>query len=300
MKGKKMKKLVSIITLVFMFSILAGCSQSSQSEPKNKMTVVASVYSVYEFTKAVAGDRVNVALLLPPGVEAHDWEPAASDMKKINAANAFFYNGGGMEPWVAKLSTQAGNEKKPFVETGANLFVQREGKHDMDPHIWLDPVLAQKQVVAIKDALIKIDPAGKDIYEKNAGAYLLELQKLDSDFNALAQNSKGAAFIPMHAAFGYLAERYGWNQIALMGIAPHAEPNPAQMAKIMKIVQENNVRYLFVEPNVSSKIMEEIAKETNTQLLPLDTVEDASGQKDDSYLQRMRANLASLNKSFTR
>lgn len=292
-----MKKLF-VLCLLFIVAVVSGCFEENKNPGAKKINALASIYPVYEFSKAVAGDRIAVELVTPPGVEAHDWEPTAKDIKKITSADIVFYNGGGMEHWVDSVRKNLpGKGDSAFVEVGKNLFVTR--RDHADPHIWLSPLLAAKQIEAIKNAYIKLDPEGKAVYEKNAEKYINELNKLDKEYKALAEKSKGRPFITMHAAFGYMADEYGWEQISLMGLAPHAEPGPAQMAKIMRRALEKEVKYIFVEPNVDDKIMREVAKETGVGILELDTVESASGNKTDDYIKRMRNNLINLQKSFT-
>lgn len=292
-----MKKLISILLCTFLLILAVGCADKKpQKSDTKKIVAIASIYPVYEFTKAVAGNRAEVQLLLPPSAEAHDWEPSANEIKNIETADIFLYNGGGLEAWAERLAQNI--KDITFVNTGEGLFVQREGKNTLDPHIWLDPVLAQAQVEKIKEGLCRVDPEGQAFYEQNAKSYIVKLKDLDKEYTRLSAQSKGYAFIPMHAAFGYMAKRYGWEQVALLGLAPHAEPNPAQMANIIKITQEKNVKYIFVEPHVDSKVMQEIAKETNTKLLFLDTLEGPSKRSGDDYLTRMHANLGNLFTAF--
>ena len=292
-----MKKL-ALLFLIFTVLVMSGCSGDSKGSGAKKINVLASIYPVYEFSRAVAGDRLNVELITPPGVEAHDWEPTAKDIKKITSSELVLYNGGGMEHWVESVKKNlSGKGDDIFVEVGKNLFVTR--MNHADPHIWLNPLLAAKQVEIIKNAYIKLDPDGRDVYEKNAGKYIDELKQLDKEYRALAEKSKGKPFITMHAAFGYMADEYGWEQISLVGLAPHAEPGPAQMARIMRRALEKEVRYIFVEPDVDDKIMLEVAKEAGVGILKLDTVESVSKNKNDDYLKRMKSNLANLQKSFT-
>ena len=292
-----MKKLFSIFLSIFLLLSIGGCADKNAGKGAGKkLSVLASVYPVYEFAKTVAGDRAEVKLLLPPSAEAHDWEPSAADIKNIETSKMLLYNGGGIEPWAERLVENF--KEITFVKTGDGLFVQWEGRKAPDPHVWLDPILAQHQVAKIMEAFVKADPDGKAVYEKNAQAYVNELRQLDNEYKRLAEKSKGKAFIPMHAAFGYLAKRYGWEQVALLGMSPHAEPTPLQMANIIKTIKEKGVKHIFVEPHVSSKVMQELARETSTQLLYLDTLEEPSKKTGDDYLKRMRANLGNLFKSF--
>ena len=294
------------VLLLILFAVfLSGCGATKVAETE-KIKVVTSIYPMAEFVRVVGGERVQNVLLVPTGVEAHDWEPAAKDLKNVQQAALFIYNGGGMEPWATKLLASIGDKKGAVLEAGKGLFAEqglseKDSDHDhgsSDPHVWLDPVLAIKQVEAIRDALIKVDAKGADVYGKNAALYIKELEKLHADYLTLSAKSKGYDVVTMHAAFNYLVKRYGWQQISLLGIEPHAEPAPVDLANLIKTVKGKDLKYIFVEPQMSEKLMQEVAKQTGSQLLILDPLENPSPDKDSSYLAGMRRNMANLERAF--
>ncbi len=289
--------------------VLSGCGGEKAAVDK-KIQVVASIYPMAEFARAVGGDKVTVDTLVPAGTEAHDWQPAASDLKKIQASSLFIYNGAGMEPWAAKVLDSLGKDKVHALEAGKGLFIQaEEGGHEshsdhgespdgrLDPHVWLDPVLAVKQVEAVRDALTKIDGKNSELYQSNAQKYIKELEKINREYEKLAARTKGKEFVTMHAAFGYLAKRYGWQQLALMGIDPHAEPTPASLAILSKTVKGKNIRYLFSEPQISDKTMQEVARQTGAQVLVLDPLETPT-PGGGGYLAGMEKNRQQLAKAL--
>ena len=176
-------------SLIAAMILLAACNQSPEGKseprgasappPKPKPIVVASFYPLYEFSRQVAGDRAEVRSMVPPGVEPHDWEPAPQDVARLEKAQVFVYNGAGFEPWADKLLANLGG-KGPVVAVatdGIELLPADLPGHDhghgkgpkdrkpakneavqQDPHVWLDPVLAQRQVENIRAALAKADP----------------------------------------------------------------------------------------------------------------------------------------------
>ncbi len=303
-----MKKLCFLV-LALVFAV-SGCSQEKPVENK-KLRVVASIYPMAEFVRAVGKERVTVAVLVPPGTEAHDWQPSAGDLKEVQAARLFVYNGGGMDPWAPKILSSLGEHKPVGVEAGKGLFVTPGGAgmaqgdghdhdhdHAFDPHIWLDPLLAVKEVEAIRDALVGLDGKNANEYRENSAKYIAELQSLDADYRKLADQTKGAEFVTMHAAFGYLARQYGWRQIAVMGLDPHAEPTPAALAALVNQVKERKIRYLFAEPQISDKSMREVAKQAGAELLTLDPLETPAKDKTGDYIKGMRQNLAMLEKAL--
>ncbi|SHK95822.1 metal ABC transporter solute-binding protein, Zn/Mn family [Desulforamulus aeronauticus] len=166
-----------------------------------------------------------------------------------------------------------------------------------DPHIWLDPLNAKTIVDTILAGLIKVDEKNKAVYESNAEAYKKELDQLHEEYQTGLANAKLREFITSHAAFGYLAERYHLIQIPVRGLAAESEPSPADMATIVKLAQEKNIKYIFFETLVSPKVSEAIASELKGQTLVLDPLESLSDQDiaaGKDYLSGMRENLKNL------
>lgn len=300
-----MKKISALFVTIMMLVVLGGCNNNDLPEKDNeKILVVTSIYPIADFAKIIGGEHIDVKLLVPAGVEAHDWEPTAKDMITMQSAKVFLYNGGGLEPWLEKVLPDLQEKNVITLETGKNLFVEMIDEDDhghnhegLDPHIWLNPLLAIKQVESIKEVLCEADPKYKDYYEKNAANLIEELRKLHEEYLQLSQNTKGKEFVTMHTAFGYLASEYGWNQIALMGLDPHSEPTPTQLAQIIKEVEQKGVKYVFVEPQKDPRLMQEVAKQTNTKVLFLDPLENPIDD-NQTYLMGMKKNLDNLRKAF--
>ncbi|MCG0239150.1 MAG: metal ABC transporter substrate-binding protein [Firmicutes bacterium] len=274
---------------------------------RERLKVVTSVYPLYFFTRTVGGDRVEVVSLVPPGAEPHGWEPRASDLKILNSARVFVYNGAGLEPWVDRVLKSLDNKELITVDTSAGLPLltgSGEDGHesgDYDPHIWLDPVLAQEQVKRIAAALAQADPAGKDTYEANAQALIAELAALDREYQALSACPR-REIVVTHAFFGYPARRYGLVQVPIVAsLSPEAEPTPKQMAELVRLVRERNVRSIFVETLVSDRVGRVLAQETGAQVLVLNPIEGLTPEEEaqgKDYLALMRENLANLRKAL--
>lgn len=166
-----------------------------------------------------------------------------------------------------------------------------------DPHIWLDPVLVQEQVKIIRDALIKADPDGKEVYEKNTEAFNNELQELHEDYEAALEDAEKRVFVVQHQAFGYLADRYDLEQIAIGGLSTEVEPSPSRIAEIGDLVKEHKVPIIYYQQGANSSIAETVAAETGTEtatLFDLEVLSKELEEKDLGYLEAMRENLESL------
>ncbi|WP_078392801.1 metal ABC transporter solute-binding protein, Zn/Mn family [Shouchella patagoniensis] len=183
----------------------------------------------------------------------------------------------------------------------SSVSVLIDDHEDQDPHIWLDPVLAQDQVIAIRDALIEADPDGTKIYEENAEAFVEELKALDEDFQTTLEDAERRVFVVQHQAFGYLADRYDLEQIAIGGLSTEVEPSPSRMAEIGELVKENDVPVIYYQQGASSSIAQTVATETGTEtavLYDLEVLSEELIANDLGYLEAMRHNLEALQTSI--
>ncbi|MFZ5988210.1 MAG: metal ABC transporter substrate-binding protein [Bacillota bacterium] len=323
MKGSFIRKLIVLFTIVFFVSAV-GCSENVSVENKSKnderISVYTSFYTMYDFASKIGGDRVELHNLVPTGTEPHDWEPSPKDILSIEKADVLVYNGAGMEDWIEKILSSIRNEKLEVVEVSKDITLlkddqeeheeessseegqENEDEHlENDPHIWLNPLLAKKQMEAIKNAFVKADPSNKDYYEKNYVDNAKKLDDLDSEYKEALSKYTKRDIIVAHKAFGYLCEAYGLRQVAIEGLNAESEPTPARMAEIVKFARDNNVKVIFFEELISPKVANAIAREVGARtevLNPLEGLkeEDISAGKD--YFSVMRENLEALKKAL--
>lgn len=289
--------LVAILAGVTAFTMIAPpATESEMNKSSNgKVKVVATFFPMYDHVKNVGGDRVDVSILLPPGQEIHDWDPTPEQITRVADAKVIVYNGAGLEPFIDKILQVAGS-KVVAVDTSEGIALLPLEEGGSDPHIWLDPGLAKKQVLNIRDGLISADPAGKAIYEKNAADYITKLDALDAKIKDALSKTQKKEFVAFHEAFSYFANRYGLTQYYLLkGLAE--EPAPGDIVKIIGIIKEKNVKILFYEPNFDPRILEQVANTIpGTKLLPLDPIENPVDaiKLGKTYIGLMEENLNAL------
>ena len=302
-----MKKLSMLLVALAMF--IVGCGGEKQSV-SDKLQVAASFYPMAEFARNVGGDKAEVFVLVPDGAEAHDWEPSPSDLSRLGKAQVFVYNGV-VEPWAKQALTALSERKILAVQTGLGLY-ERAGEtheeehhhHDhgcahgkQDPHVWISPKKAIKQVERITAVLCEVDAKNAKYYQDNSAKYVEQLKALDIQLTNLAKNAPRKVFVTAHAAFGHLADDYGLKQLAVNGLSPHAEPTPADLQRLIKVVQEENVRYVFFETLTDPKLAKLVADETGAEISVLDPLEglNEEGRKNKlDYLQIMQRNIHNL------
>ena len=289
--------------------ILGGCNPqrniSNNINSNQKISVYTSFYAMYDLTHKIGGDKINLTNLVPSGTEPHDWEPTPSDIVNIEKAAVLVYNGAGMEPWVDKVLNSINNKKFISVETskGLNLLENTGEDEDMkyDPHTWLNPMNAKKQMETIKNALVSKDPSNKDYYEKNYTDNAKKLDDLDKKYRDTLSKFTKRDIVVAHQAFGYICNAYGLNQVAIEGLNAESEPSPTKMAEITKFAKANNIKYIFFEELISPKVAETIAREVGAKtevLNPLEGLDEKGIQAGKEYFSVMNDNLSNLVKAL--
>ena len=300
------KGIVCTLLIILSFSMIfnSGCA-TKNPENNGKVSVYTSFYVMYDLTKKIGGDKINLENLVPAGVEPHDWEPAPSDMISLEKADLFVYNGAGMEGWADKVLGSISNKKLVVVEAskGITLTKSKDKNEDLahDPHVWLNPINAKKEMENIKNALVNADPANKNYYENNYEKYLKEFDLLDKEYKDMVSKITKKDIVVAHEAFGYLCNAYGLNQVAIEGLNAESEPSPGRMAEIVDFVKKNKVKYIFFEELVSPKVAQVIAKESGAKtsvLNPLEGLMEEDINQGKEYFSVMRDNLSALREAL--
>ncbi|MDE5977098.1 MAG: zinc ABC transporter substrate-binding protein, partial [Turicibacter sp.] len=295
-------------------------SKSTSIEESDKINIVTTLFPQYDFARAIGGDKVDVTLLLPAGMESHSYEPTPADIIKINKSDLFIYTGESMEQWahsiiesvdsedvyvldvsqnIALLAPTAGEEEPDHDhehEEGEEEHSEHEGhNHTYDPHIWTSPKNAMVMVNNVLEALCAVDPKNESYYQANAKAYLKELEALDQELEeVVAQATHDIIYHGGRFAMQYLTTQYDLNYVS----APfEAEPSAALVAQMITEIKENNIPAIFYEELVDPKIAQMISDETGAQMLLLHSCHNVS--KEDfnhgvTYLSLMKQNVENL------
>jgi zinc transport system substrate-binding protein len=292
--------------LVLVLAASCGTDAGSGS-PGDGLSIVASLYPPSEAAARVGGPAVAVTNLTPPGVEPHDLELDPEQVAEIADADLVLYLGEGFQPAVqdAVVVVAEGEhvdllqgivEARSTSEPG-----EPSGGGVVDPHVWLDPVLMRRIVDRISEALGRLDPANAVGFRKRADAFDGDLAELDEEYRSGLSSCRRRVLVTSHAAFGYLADRYGLTQEPITGLSPEAEPDPERLARLAADVRRTGTTTIFTETLVSPKVAQTLAREAGVAtavLNPLEGLTQQQEQADEDYLSVMRSNLAALRRGL--
>jgi zinc transport system substrate-binding protein len=287
-----MKKFVLLMVLALLVASWGGAAQP-------KLKVVASFYIPYEFTKNVGGERIEVKNLVPAGAEPHDFEPSPADIRAIEEARVFVYNGAGMESWVERVLSAVKNREKLIViemTKGLPLRKVEDEELEFDPHAWTDPILVKDMAKNIQEGLIAADSAGSSLYTDNTKAFHAKLDALDAQIREGLKACRLRDFIISHRFMDYFAARYNLTAHALSGLEP-SEPTPQRLAELIRLGREKGIKYIFAERSDALKALEVLARELGVQILTLNTGHGLTAEEEragKNYLTLMSENLKNL------
>ncbi|MCX5334229.1 MULTISPECIES: zinc ABC transporter substrate-binding protein [unclassified Streptomyces] len=290
---------------------LSACSTDSAAAGNtDKFDVVASFYPMQYLAQQIGGDHVNVTTLTEPGQEPHDLELSTRQTAELGEADAVLYLKS-LQPAVDEAVSQSEVKTKIDAATLTKLedhgdvehehgaaeeeHAGEEEEHALDPHIWLDPVKYREVAEGVAKAFEKADPDHAADYKKNAAALTTKLDALDTAYEDGLKNSATKVFFTNHAAFGYLAERYGLTQEAISGLDPESEPSPARIKELQTEAKADGVTTVFYETLVSDKTAKTLASDAGLKTDVLDPLEGITEKsKGDDYFQVMESNLSAL------
>ncbi|HXE96760.1 MAG TPA: zinc ABC transporter substrate-binding protein [Dongiaceae bacterium] len=316
----KIRIVVFFTVVTFCAALFAAGCKKADVKPAVGLQVVTTLFPLYDFARTIGGDKAQVTMLLPPGVEPHTFEPKPEDMIRISHAGLFVYTNRYMEPWAEKIITGIDSKALRVVNAGDRVTYRpgvaeddhdhgHKGDHDhhhdhtgMDPHIWLDFANAALMVDTILDGFVVADPGNEALYRRNAAALKTRLVALDDRYrNTLSSCSTRKLLHGGHYTFGYLAHRYGLEYHALSGISSDSEPSAERMVALVREIRSSGATYLFAEELLSPRLTETLAREAGVGVLLLHGAHNLS--RDDlsrgvTFFDLMERNLEQLRKGL--
>lgn len=335
------KKILIFLTLLFSI-IIVSCNDANKNTKENnkeidnsKLKVVTTIFPIYDFTRNIAADNVNLQMIIKPGIEIHSFNTTPADVIDIQNADVFIYIGGESEAWAEKIVSSMDTNNKKIVrlidyvkaldeeivegmEHDIDHNHEEEANHEehenhieeshthegvYDEHIWTSPKNAQLMVTAICNALSEIDANNADIYKANADKYNQKLTVLDKEIrNAVNSSKRKNIVFGDRFPFRYLAEEYGLEYRApFTGCSSQVDASPKTIAYLMNYIKDNKIPYLYYIELSNEKIANTLIEQTGAEKLKLHSGQNVSKEEFDSgvtYLSIMRDNLESLKKGL--
>jgi zinc transport system substrate-binding protein len=309
-----------LLALVIVASLfLPGCNREDHTGSK-KLQVVTTLFPLYDFARIIAGDRADISMLLPPGMEPHSFEPKPNDIVRVNKSGLFIYTNRYMEPWAESILKGVDRQRLKVVDAGQGVGYANSSPSDghdhqthndrgvelhaggIDPHIWLDFANAEIMVNNILAGFVVSDPANAPVYKQNATTLKTALVELDRRYrDALASCATRTFLHGGHFTFGYLARRYGLEYHSLSGVSSESEPSAAKMAAMVRQIKSSGVHYLFAEELLSPRLSNTLANESGVAVLMLHGAHNL-GRDDMSrgigFIELMEQNLKNLQKGL--
>ncbi len=293
-----MKKLLLLFSIIF---ALGSCGAQN-----TKTIIVTTSNPVFAIIKEIAGPRVDVRYIIPPGASPHTYQPKPSDVYKSQAANVLVYVADNNDGWAAKLP--GSRNLLQLVELLPREFwIDYRGEKvspddttittkNIDTHFWMDPLAVKALLPALAHTLSKLDPQNAATYRTNAELFSNRLDLLHRQVDNILHNVKGRTVFLHHPSIMYLLNRYGLIYGGSIEEAPGKEPSPKYIATLIQKIRESGAKAIFNEPQLSDKAVRSIADEANVSVYLLDPVGGTSGR--ESYQELILYNARTLAKAL--
>lgn len=315
--------------------LLGACGNTEEDNATestdDQLTVYASTFALKSMAEEIGGDRVNVEMVIPPGADPHTYEPTSKQMTQIAEADLFLTIGHDLEPYVESMEKSLEGQNVAFVKTAEDVALldasdtvhvheedghsedehaheedshsedehaHEEDGHDhgqYDPHVWLDPMNAVSMAEAVEAAFSEEAPDYKDEFADRLSTFKDEANTLDAELKAAVENGSKSELLVTHAAYGYLAERYGFEQLPIAGLTPSEEPSQQALKRIIEEARLHDLNYIAFEDTVTPKVAEVVKEEIGAESVTIYNLESVTKeQMDKSYFDLMRENVKAL------
>ena len=251
------KKIFTLISMLLMSSLFVGCTKVKEENKtdSHKVQITVSIEPLKEFTEIIGGDKVQVTTMVPTGAEPHDFEPKTKDLVELNKSQIFIYNGLNMEEWIDKVLGTIENKDLVIVDSSNGVNVIEHGEsagedsHNhgaIDPHIWLSLKECKIQALNIKNAIVKVDSANSQYYEKNYNKFVEDVDALFNEYKPQFDALINKNFVTGHAAFGYLCRDFGLSEESVENLFGEGEITPQRLKQLVEFSKEHNVKTMLL------------------------------------------------------
>lgn len=313
-----MKKLLSLFTAAILVFMTSCASDSSGfSDDSGKIKISATLFPQYDFARQIAGDKAEITLILPSGMDSHSYEPTPSDIININKSDLFIYTGEYLESWANDIVGDIDTDKTHVLDVSSGIQLVKEDDehhhddedeeghhHEYDPHIWTSPVIAMQMADNIAEALCETDSVNSDYYKQNAENYKKQLQELDSEFREIvADGKRNTIYFGGKFALYYFTQEYGLDYVsAFDSCSGETEPSAKVMSEMISSIKENNIPVIYYEEIAEPTVANMIADETGAKPLLFHSCHNVTPEdfkNGTTYIDLMKQNAVNLREGLS-
>lgn len=313
-----MKKLLSLFTAAILVFMTSCASDSSGfSDDSGKIKISATLFPQYDFARQIAGDKAEITLILPSGMDSHSYEPTPSDIININKSDLFIYTGEYLESWANDIVGDIDTDKTHVLDVSSGIQLVKEEDehhhdedgdehhhHEYDPHIWTSPVIAMQMADNIAEALCETDSVNSDYYKQNAENYKKQLQELDSEFKEIvADGKRNTIYFGGKFALYYFTQEYGLDYVsAFDSCSGETEPSAKVMSEMISSIKENNIPVIYYEEIAEPTVANMIADETGAKPLLFHSCHNVTPEdfkNGTTYIDLMKQNAVNLREGLS-
>lgn len=304
-----------LIMILFVLVGLSSCNVPVNNED-SKLSIVTTIFPVYDFIRQIAGDKVKVIMLLPPGVESHSYEPTPSDIIEIENADMFFYISEHTETWVSRITSVIRNDEVKLICLADAVGIEIHGHNhehgedhshtdecETDEHIWTNLDTSAQLVSCIGQKIAEADDQNKDFYLNNAENYKSDILKLKDDFSEMISQSERKLIVSgSRFAMKNFTAQFGLEYIAAFdSCVDNTEPSAGVMAKIIDTITKSDIPVIFYEELTEPKIARAVSLETGAKMLLLHSCHNVSAQELENgatYISLMKQNYNNIKEAL--
>ena len=296
-----------IIICLLCLVLLCGCKSQNLTQ-ENKMTVVTTIFPLYDFARAVGGDCIDVKMLIRPGSEVHSYDPLPSDMRLVYDCDLFLYIGGESDAWVDTIISDTDINSVSLIDTVSVIHEEHEHhdkeSHDhADEHIWTSPENAVIMINSICDSLCKADPQNTDIYTENCKAYAQEINKASAEiYDAVSQFDNPFMLVADRFPFAYFAEQYGIDyEAAFDGCAVSTDISLKTMARLTDTIEAKDIEAVFCTELSNKNIANALHQELGVDVIELHSAHNVTLDDFNSgitYIDILYRNIKALERGL--
>lgn len=317
-----MKKVAILLTFVILIGvgIYALTQNQGETQDNSKPKIAATIFPIYDIARNIAGDEVEVKLILPPGASPHTYDASPEDLKKVSGSDAVFMIGHGLDDWSSELAQSAGVENNIVVDKNIELqgFPEMDHGHEdgeehhlgeeehedehghthegTDPHYWLSATNGIAIAAQIRDELKMMYPESAEVFDANYQTFDIQITALQSELKEIFADKEGTEFATFHNAWNYYAGDFGLEVVTTFEEFPGESPSPEYLREFTEKVEEYNLSVVYNEPQLSTKALEPIAQDHGVQILTIDPI--GGTEELATYLDLLRYNGLQISKSL--